>query len=307
MLLALEVFEASQAPAALALSRMWLEFVAHMQEPDGSFINFILDRSGRKNRRGRTSYAGGPWWTARATWALAVAWRVTGEERYLHLFERSRLMSTPELKVTAVQALALLDRYMGRPDEVLRRRILAVCDRLAAGAQGGYLRDRKGNEAIRPWGYHQLQALARAGRLLARPDYLAACERTVEQVVVPLVGRTFAKTDPWQRAPQCAYDVSSIMLGLEELYLATRSQRYRGLALACGEWMYGRNPDGVVLYDPRSGCCQDGIVDGRASTDCGAESAIEAGFMELARRRLWHAEALQVESRDAIAVRRSAR
>jgi hypothetical protein len=40
------------------------------------------------------------------------------------------------------------------------------------------------------------------------------------------------------------------------------------------------------MYDPRTGCCSDGITAGEASLNCGAESAIEAGFIELARRRL---------------------
>jgi hypothetical protein len=41
-----------------------------------------------------------------------------------------------------------------------------------------------------------------------------------------------------------------------------------------------------MLYDPDTRRCSDGIVGGRASSNCGAESAIEAEFVELARRRL---------------------
>lgn len=300
-LLALEVFQAERSAAALTLARVWLAFVAYMQEPDGRFINFILDRSGRKNRRGLTSYPGGPWWTARAARALAAAWRVTGDERYLDLFERSRIGRTTDLKVTAVQALALQELYLRRPTGTLRRRIVALCDRIVVGAQGGYLRDRKGQDGIMPWGYHQLQAVARAGRLFSRPDYLAACERTVDRVVAPLVAHEFAETSPWQHAPRCAYDVSSIMLGLEELYRATRGRRYRRLALACSAWVYGRNPAGAVLYDPQAGCCLDGLADGKASTHCGAESSIEAGFMELARGRLWGRRALEADASGASA------
>jgi hypothetical protein len=44
-----------------------LRFVTYMQEPDGRFINCIADATGTKNWQGRTSYAGGPWWTA---WAM---------------------------------------------------------------------------------------------------------------------------------------------------------------------------------------------------------------------------------------------
>src|SRR5207249_6447705 len=65
-ILALRVHGDTGSGAALRLARDWLAFVAHMQEPDGRFTNFIADEAGTKNRHGRTSYAGGRWWTARA-------------------------------------------------------------------------------------------------------------------------------------------------------------------------------------------------------------------------------------------------
>src|SRR5205823_7735897 len=82
-ILALHLHEETGAPVALRLARDWLRFVIYMQEPDGRFTNFIGDEAGAKNRHGRTSYAGGRWWTARALWALATAWRITGDEDYV--------------------------------------------------------------------------------------------------------------------------------------------------------------------------------------------------------------------------------
>jgi hypothetical protein len=40
------------------------------------------------------------------------------------------------------------------------------------------------------------------------------------------------------------------------------------------------------MYDPTTGMCRDGISHGIASGNCGAESAIEAGFAEMERRSL---------------------
>ncbi|HWE60917.1 MAG TPA: hypothetical protein VHB98_04330 [Chloroflexota bacterium] len=286
-LLALQVYEATPSRAVLQTARAWLDFVIYMQEPDGRFVNFIRDRAGRKNRIGRTSYAGGQWWTSRALWALAAGWRVTGDDRYLRLFERGRLAPVRDLKITAVQALALMELYVAHPSERLRLRICALCDRLLKHGPE-YLRDRAGVDMIKPWGYHQLHALARAARLFQRPDYLAACERTVQRVIEPLVAGAFSLVEPSERAPQCAYDVSTIMLGLAELHHATNKEQYRALALACAGWLYGANPSGEALYDPHTGCCADGLSDDKRSlnVNCGAESTIEAGFMELARRRL---------------------
>jgi hypothetical protein len=284
-ILACEIYQEQRAPAARHLAQSWLDFVLYMQQPDGRFVNFILDGAGHKNLDGRTSYAGGRWWTARAMWALATGWRVLGDERYIDAFQRGRLSGTADLKVTALQALALMELYASEPSDAIRRRVLRRCDRIVA-AMPDYFLDHKETKTLRPWGYHQLQAVARAGRLFSRVDYLAACERTVKRVVAPLLARDFAATKPWEHAPRCAYDISTLVLGIEELYRATGSPRHRDQALACAEWLYGRNPAEAAIYDPRTGWCADGIDGGVPSSNCGAESAIEAGFVELARHRL---------------------
>lgn len=295
-ILALQAYRQFHVPAARDLGRTWLGFLAHMQEPDGRFTNFIIDRAGRRNRQGRTSYPGGPWWTARALWALAVGLRVTGDEQYLEMLKRARPLYVTDFKVAAVQVMAFMEWYSCRPSPALERRILARCDRLVAG-RPDYFRDRKGRDFLYPWGYHQLQAVARAGWMFSRLDYLAACERTVESVIEPLVVSGFAEVAPWRQAPRCAYDVSSIMLGLEELYAATGQDRYRDLALSCLDWLYGANPAGQSLYDPRTGRCGDGVTAAGVSANCGAESSIEAGFMELSRRRLQNGERARISGR----------
>jgi hypothetical protein len=284
-LLAAQPQEQERAAVALGLAHDWLRFVTYMQEPDGRFINFIADAAGTKNPQGRTSYAGGPWWTARALWALATAWRATGEERYRQHFLRGRLTPTSDLKVTAIQALALMELYQLRPEPRLRQRICALCDALVASGPG-YFRDRKGRGSVALWGYHQVQAVAQAARLFARLDYVRACQETVRALIAPVVAGGFYHVYPHQRDGQCAYSVSTLVLGLEELYRVSSRSADRDLALACADWLAGHNAAGTVLYDPETGCCSDGIAGGRASSNCGAESAIEAGFVELARRRL---------------------
>jgi hypothetical protein len=108
----------------------------------------------------------------------------------------------------------------------------------------------------------------------------------VHHLVEPVVDDGFYYTYPRRRDPQCAYCVSTLVMGLEELYSLTLTPFYRELALACAAWLDGNNPAGVALYDAGTGRCADGVTAGGASSHCGAESAIEAGFIELARRRL---------------------
>ena len=285
VLLALQTYEQQRVPAALDLACAWFGFVSYMQEPDGRFVNFIVDRNGRKNRDGRTSYAGGQWWTARALYAAAAGWRITGDPRYLRVFQRGQLPGVRNLKITALQALALMEMYVSEPGEAVAARICALCDRILAGSPD-YFRDRAWRQDLEPWGYHQIQAMARAGRLFGRIDYLAACEQTVERAIEPLIAAHFEHVEPWQGTPQCAYGISATMQGLADLYRVTRTPAHRDLALRCAGWLYGDNPSGAALYDPQTGCCSDGLCGDEASMNCGAESAIEAGFVELTRRAL---------------------
>lgn len=53
-----------------------------------------------------------------------------------------------------------------------------------------------------------------------------------------------------------------------------QAARYRGLARAAAAWFSGRNRLGVVLYDPATGACADGLDAGGASRNAGAESTI---------------------------------
>ncbi len=101
-----------------------------------------------------------------------------------------------------------------------------------------------------------------------------------------MVAGGFFHVYPHQREQQRAYDFSLLVLGLEELHLLTGDTRTRDLALECAEWLDGNNPAGARVYDPHTGCCACGITEGRVSAHCGAESAIEAGFIHLARVRL---------------------
>ena len=295
-ILALQAYRQLRVPAARELGRTWLGFLTHMQDPDGRFTNFIIDRAGKEEP---------PWPHLVSRWALvdgtrplglAVGFRVTGDEQYLHMLERAHPTRTTNLKVTAIRAMALMEWYDCRPTDALQRRILHLCDRLVA-AGPDYFRDRKGRDELYPWGYHQLlQVVARAGRVFSRIDYLTACEHTVDNAVEPLIAGGFGEIAPWRQAPRCVYDVSTLMLGLEELYTATRHERYRDLA---GRAWIGcmapirRARRSTIANRPLRGRC-DGQ---RVSANCGAESTIEAGFMELARRRLQSGESSRVHPR----------
>jgi hypothetical protein len=299
--LALGAYERGRSPSALTLARRWLSFVEYMQYPDGSFANFVRNAAGTRNATGPTSMKGGYWWSVRALWALARAYRLTGESRYRERYEACRLEPLIDGKINALLALGRLELYAGEPSDTLRGLILEACDRVFQTAgDSDYFLDTPGDELIHLWGYHQMHAIAAAAFTLERPDLLRVCRKTVRTVTEPAVRARFWHSFPdMDKAGICAYDVSPAVMGLAAMYRATGTKRFRDLAIRGSAWLYGRNDARTPMYDPTTGRCRDGINDGRASTNYGAESAIEAGFIELTRRDLLETSPRAARSAEA--------
>lgn len=288
-LLALGLYERTGLAVDLQVARHWLDFVAYMQYPDGSFANFILDFQGTRNEIGRTSEVGGYWWSARALWALARAYRVTGEASFLERFQACTLEPLVEGKINGLLALAKLELYERVPSAPLAAEILEHCRIiLDVTGQSPYLLDQMGNHRVHLWGYHQVHALANTARQLDKPALLSACRQTVRVLIEPDIEALMWHAYPTGRKEGVtAYDVTPIVQGLAALYRATLDVSYHRLALLASEWFYGRNDAGVPMYDPAIGRCRDGISDSVASDNYGAESAIEAGLAQLERERLF--------------------
>jgi hypothetical protein len=286
--LGLRVFELTGSETACELATAWLRFLNYMQRRDDHrMLNFILDVKGTRNDAGETSYPGGAPWTMRSLRAFATAWRVLKDRDALRRFYSTALPVTPYLATNANYALAVMDIFETRPDDMgLRAWIEDLCETIIASGPG-YFRSVNGQDDVWMYDYHQLEAVARAGRLLSRADYLAACEETVANLVEPVIRSGFTHHYPMGDDHQCVFDISSIAEGLEALYDASRNQRYRELALECCAWLDGNNPARAPMYNPETGRCYDKIsLDGEIATGTGAESAIEAGYLHLVRCRL---------------------
>ncbi len=286
--LGLRVFEMTGSETARDLATAWLRFLAHMQRRDDHrMLNFILDTEGTRNDAGETSYPGGAPWTMRSLRAFATAWRVLKNRDALRRFYSTALPASPYLSTNANHALAVMDVFETRPDDTgLRVWIEDLCETIVASGPD-YFRTISGQDHVWMYDYHQLEAVARAGRLLGRADYLAACEATVANLVEPVIRSGFTHLYPTGADHQCVFDISSVAEGLEALYDATGNPRYCELALECCAWLDGNNPARAPMYNPETGRCYDKIsLDGEIATGTGAESAIEAGYLHLVRARL---------------------
>jgi hypothetical protein len=239
-------------------------------------------------------------------------------------------VATPDLKAVANRVegdltayetclAAADDKGAGDLESRIRHdveRIIGNC--LPAGYFADYRRGaepRRLRETVQLWGYHQPLAVARAARLFAEPAWLAACVRTVETLIDPLLDKVFpivphawpvdglghplAWPDESVRWSGTAYHVSSLVAGLTELYLATGDRSYGERAIRIADWLLGENPAGESMYHPILGGCYDGMTDGAINRNLGAESSIEAGRAELFRYRCEHALAESDGEADA--------
>jgi hypothetical protein len=287
-LLGLRLHQVDGATVSLKIAQRWLAFVEYMQLPDGRFCNFIADWAGTYNLDGVTSVPGGSHWTARALWALGTAFQVTGEQRYQRAFQSGwRTRSAPATDIAAILLLAAISSLQRSPDSNLEADAQALADDILATQEDGYLVHRPGEREVHFWGYDQVTALVAASRHFDAPRYLAAAEATAQRLL-----RCQALAGPYRGYPSCdqeslcAYDVAACCRGLGALFAATGNADYAAWLERLFAWFDGDNAAGLPLYDRAEGRCHDGIDNNTLNPNCGAESAIEAGLVEVERRLL---------------------
>jgi hypothetical protein len=316
---------------ALDLARACLNFVLHLQASDGEYYNFVYDREGTLNTAGHTSYKAWGWWAARGQWALAAGYRIFSDEdtAYAAKLQRAYLLGEEALQraigpvgaydelhgvkipswlvgngsdLSALAILGLAEYYQIEPNSRTKQLMTNLANGVAnyqLGGPGEYPYQAHPSTTTsttlwHAWGSHQGHALALAGQLLGREDWIESARREAEVFFVRLLAN-----DPInemlplpQRGGQIAYGIQVIVSAFEALYQATGNEQYARYAGLAASWFFGNNMAAVPMYDSRTGRCFDGI-DGpntfRVNYNAGAESTIEALY------------ALLVVDRDPIA------
>jgi len=252
-----------------------LAFTCAMQVEDGAFTNFIATWEGERQLDTPTSHPGGGPWQARAMHALARGVGAFGSPSYVEAFEAglpALSVPTTHLDVRALGAIAMLEYWQATAAPSARALALTWAEDIAGTAIGGVLPDRAGSKEIHLWGHLQEAALARVGHAFGRDDLVQVAARSADELLIPVVQRAFA-------GPRSlAFDVSSVIAGLEAVAAATSDHRYSEHATAAHAWFDGRNAAGRPVYDRVRGLVADGIDGGRVSENSGAESNIEGAL-----------------------------
>ena len=135
------------------------------------------------------------------------------------------------------------------------------------------------------WGNLQALALLEAFQATSDSTYLAAVEYWADNYLSWAVAQgsfweisvTAGDSIIATELPQIAYGAGSSYRGIQRLATITRRPEHAALAGRLLGWFSGHNRAGMVMYDPASGRCFDGINDpSTVNRNSGAESTIEA-------------------------------
>lgn len=272
-----DVWDATQLPWAHRWCDGLLDFILYMQEPDGRWLNFILDWDGTPNRTGRTSLAGGGFWQSRALLALTRASRSIDDARIdaalarglPHIVDAAGV--APDVRaLQAAAALAMVER--GDDRHPWREVLAGWCEEIVTCRIGDVLMNaaaERGQPHL--WGHIQEGILAAAGACLGRDDFIAVASKSADRLYPGVVGNSFdlPRTQP--------YDVSSTVFSLSRLASVTGRNDFACLAADARSWFDGRNRARQAVYDRGLGRVADGLDGNRISTRSGAESNIVAG------------------------------
>jgi len=152
------------------------------------------------------------------------------------------------------------------------------------------------------WGSRQLMALAVAGRILQRQDWINAAKKAADNFYLHLLtSEMLAEINPslqvYGEAGQINYGTASTVDDLMALYQATGETQYAQWAGLFGSWWLGNNVAQSAMYDSITGRCFDGIDPGRVNLNSGGESVVEglmglqaAYYNEAARPLLFYRE-----------------
>jgi hypothetical protein len=139
------------------------------------------------------------------------------------------------------------------------------------------------------------QALIESGAACGRSDWIASGLETLDWIARrqraggdyfrPVGSDTFGHSHTLLPFDQQPLEAQAAIEAAATAFAVTRDPAWIEHARIAYRWFFGANDRGVVLADPRSGRCRDGVTPRGANENCGAESilAFQLGHHALAR------------------------
>lgn len=267
------------------LARTYLAFLFHMQKPDGGFHNYLsfdrryLDVDGSDDCLGRALWSCG----RTVNSMLSTNAKLAAKE----MFDSglSKVFNSVSLRAYASTLLGLYNYWKAEP----KKRLFESTEKLANYMVTGYR-----NTAEPDWQWFEPyltydnarlpQALFNAYTVTNKTVYLDTAKESFEfllktQIVddkfVP-VGNKGWYTRGGERAvyDQQPLEAAALVDAAVDAFYATHDQRYVETAFLGFEWFLGRNTKNLVMYNPETGGCFDGLTADSVNPNQGAESSV---------------------------------
>ena len=311
----LNYYEQTGDKKSLDKAKKSLNFVMHMQADDGEFYNFI-NEDYSINTDGVTSKKSFDWWAARGMWALGHGYNVFSkvDPSYANELEDSFLLANDALQrkvnenygqykyvhgyktptwIVGFDAmsnalLGLAEYYEVKKVDTVKNSMLKVGRGLDEYQFGSYDQypfgahlDWEGSPTLwHAWGTGQSFALAKAGNLLNKKEWIESAKKETDELFSHLLvtGMIKEMAPTASKNEQIAYGVNMLTQAFTEVYKATNQKKYAQYAGITASWFTGNNDAGTIMYDSKTGRGLDGLNGdtGIVNKNSGAESTIEA-------------------------------
>jgi hypothetical protein len=272
-------------PEALKLLDIYLSFIIHSQNSDGSVRNMMsFDRTWFKKEAKSDAFG-------RVLWAFGTVMAKPPTPLYLSIikdcFDRSVEHIQKQLpKGMAYSILGMCDylkQFPGASD--IKRQLELAADGLVAQFEENHYPDWLWFEdaltydnAVLPY------AMFVAGLICENKKYISIAEKTCEFLLTNTFNGkhfSFIGCNGWYERgrtralfDQQPIDAAGMVMMLRAAYDATQKDRFLTLQRKAFDWFLGRNDLHIPLYDFRTKGCNDGLMSDGINMNQGAESTL---------------------------------
>lgn len=271
---------------AMNLARTYLSFLLHVQKKDGRVHNFLgynrsfLDEAGSEDSLGRILWACGYSQDA----LISDDLKMVAEE----IFNKSLIWASRSGS-PRTHAFAILGLYHYAEafpqDKNPPLNVIHLADRLCEAYRNESTESWQWFEHILTYANARLpHALFRAYQITGRQDYLIIAEKTFEfltsKVIIhgifhPVGNRSWlrrgGKKALYDQQPieaSCMVEAASIA------FQVTGKEQYSKIAHIAFDWFLGKNSKKIMVYNPATGGCFDGVTREGLNRNQGAESGL---------------------------------
>jgi len=286
LIAALKYHRLRREEQAIKLARTYLSFLLHMQKEDGRVHNFIgynrsfLDGEGSEDSLGRVLWACGYSQDA----LISEDFRMTAKE----IFDKSLIWASRSgsPRTHAFAILGLYHYAMAFPqDKNPSINVIHLADRLCEAYR---------HESTPSWQWFEPNltyanarlphALFRAHQTTGRQDYLLIAEKTFEflatmcviQDMFQPVGNRSWLSRGGEKAlyDQQPIEASCMVEAASTAFQVTGKEEYSKIAYTAFDWFMGKNSKNIMVYNPATGGCYDGITPEGLNRNQGSESGL---------------------------------